>query len=429
VSTAYDAAVCGGGIAGIAAAVRLADAGKSVVLIEQAGRLGGRAGSFDDPALGEPIDNCQHVVLGCCSAYLALLERLGVSDAIDWSSGFHFIEPDGRRSTLPILPLPAPLHGVLFLPRARFLAIRDRLSVASGLAAMLRFDAKRWRGRSFSAWLEAHAQPAAAVERFWAPIVISACNARPESCDAAVAAMVFRDGFLASSRAPRMGVPRVPLRDLYNAVPGILARAGGEVRLTARVERAGTHAVHLRSGEPIRADRVILALPHLAAADLIERSGLDPGGVAASLRRLRVSPIVGAHLHFDSPVSDLPHAVMLDAQIDWLFFKDGGRRVHAVASAADALVDAAPEAIIDRVTGLLRERMGLGETRPTWARVVKERRATFLPEPGAEAHRPATAALGEVLLAGDSVATGWPATMEGAARSGNLAAEALLSRG
>lgn len=428
-STVYDAVVCGAGVAGIAAAVRLADAGKSVVLIEQADRLGGRAGSFDDPALGEPIDNCQHVVLGCCAAYLALLERLGASDAVVWSSAYHFIEPDGRRSTLPILPFPAPLHGSLFLSRARFLSWRDRVSVASGLAAMLRFNAHRWRGAPFSAWLAAHRQSAVSVARFWAPIVVSACNARPESCDTAVAAKVFREGFLASAQAPRMGVPRVPLRELYASVPAILERSRGIVRLGARVDRVEPSAVHLRSGETIRADRVILALPHLAAADLIERCWLDPGGVAASMRRLRVSPIVGAHLRFDDPVSDLPHAVLLDAEIDWLFFKEGGRRVHAVASAAQGLIDRDPAEILGMVTDELRRRFGLGgSVAPTWARVVKERRATFLPEPGADDHRPTTTALGGVLLAGDYVATGWPATMEGAVRSGNLAAGALLGR-
>ena len=418
--------VVGGGVAGIAAALRLASQGVAVTLLERANRLGGRAGSFHDQALGEPIDNCQHVALGCCSHYLDLLTQLGVERSLAWSSGFTYVEPDGRQCTLPIPAWPAPLHGLPLLARARFLTIGDRLAVALAMARLSVQKQRRWTGRSFAAWLRARRQPARAIERFWTPIVVSACNARPEDCEAGAAIKVFRDGFLRSHADARMGVPTLPLAELYAKTPDRLAEAGGEVRLGAHAVGVEPRAVTLRSGERLEADAIVLATPFNITADLLDESSIEGDAIVARLRSLKHSPIVAVHLVFDEPVTDLPHAVLLDAEFDWLFFKDGGRRVHAVASAADSLADRPGDALVESVMREMRSRFGVC-AEPAWARAIKERRATFLVEPGSDANRPGVDALApEVWLAGDFTATGWPATMEGATRSGRAAADAVL---
>ncbi len=416
----------GGGVAGIAAALRLAERGVRAMLLERSNRLGGRAGSFRDASIDETIDNCQHVALGCCDQYLDLLAELGVADAMQWTSAFHYIDKAGQTTTLPIPRWPSPFHGLPLLVRARFLPSVDRLTIAIALSGLMVGAGAGWSGRSFSEWLRARRQSHRAIERFWTPIVVSACNARPEDCDAAAAFKVFRDGFLRSASAARMGVPRVPLSELYAATHERLAAADGEVRLGASVSGIELDRVTLRSGETLDADAVILATPFNATADLLEASSIDAAGVVAGLRHLRHSPIVAVHASFEEPVSHLPHAVLLDAPFDWLFFKDGGRRVHAVASAADGLVDRSGDDLIAELTREIKRRFGV-RADPTWARVIKERRATFLVEPGVDAHRPRTDALApRVWLAGDFTATGWPATMEGATRSGRDAAERVL---
>ncbi len=419
-------AIVGGGVAGIAAALRLTDEGIHVTLLERSNRLGGRAGSFEDTTLDEAIDNCQHVALGCCTAYLGLLDRLGVSDHIAWTSAFHYIEPDGGRSTLPIPAWPAPLHGLPLLAKARFLGVPDRLAIARAMASLVRTDASRWAGRSFADWLGQRRQPERAVRRFWTPIVVSACNARPEACDAPAAIKVFRDGFLASHRDARMGVPTVPLASLYERTGEILREQGGELRLSAHVTGVESDGVTLRSGEVLDAEAVVLATPFNATTDLLEASSIDAGTLPERLRGLRHSPIVAVHLEYAQPVSDLPHAVLLESEFDWLFFKQGGRRVHAVASAADALVERPGEELVGSVVRDIRERFRV-DAEPTWARAIKERRATFLVEPGVERLRPRVDEFAPGFwVAGDYTASGWPATMEGAARSGVSAAESVI---
>ncbi|MEO1583107.1 MAG: hydroxysqualene dehydroxylase HpnE [Planctomycetota bacterium] len=418
-------AVIGGGIAGIAASLRLAASGARVSLYERSNRLGGRAGSFDDPSLDEPIDNCQHVALGCCPAYLGLLSELGVADSLAWTGSYTYIDGDGKRFHLPIPRWPAPLHGLPLLVKAGFLSIGERLGIARAMRTIGSTDRETHRGTSFAAWLNAQGQSDRATRRFWGPIVVSACNATPETCDAASALHVFQDGFLRSASDARMAVPTVPLRTLYDSVPDGLAHAGGEVRFGAHITGLTEGGALLRTGDAIKADAVILALPFHAAAGLIETIGEKGRRVAADLRSLKHSPIVAVHAEFERPVTSLPHAVLLDADFDWIFLKDNGRRVHAVASAADGLVDRSADEL---VTGLVDEiARRFGPNRVTWARAVKERRATFLVEPGFDDRRPACDALApRHWLAGDYTQTGWPATMEGATRSGQAAADAVI---
>lgn len=426
----WDAAVVGGGLAGIAAAITLADHGKRVILLEQTRRLGGRASSYTDPATGEEIDNCQHVVMGCCTNYRALIDRLGAGGMFRWHDEQFWVSAGGRVDRIGPGLLPAPAHHAGSFLRASFLTAADKLAIARAMSAAARTAPGRWRARPFSAWLQAKRQPDRAVTRFWRPVIVSACNAEPDRCDASLALMVFRDGLLASAQAASIGVPTVPLRTLYESAPDELAARAGAVRFGALATRITADTVHLRDAEPIHADAVITALPFERVARV-----LDPALHDARVRTLAAlchSPILAVHLHLDRPVLLHPHAVLVDRPTQWLFRKDdAGRVIHAVVSAADDWTELDDAAITQRVAEDLRACFpAAGDFRVESARPIRSRRATFLAAPGVHAARPAVApdAPGGAILAGDYTDTGWPATMEGAVRSGVTAAAAVLGR-
>jgi zeta-carotene desaturase len=422
-----DVIVAGGGLAGMAAAAALAGAGCRVRLFERRGFLGGRASSYPvSPAEADSptIDNCQHILLGCCVNLLDFYRRLGVLDKIRFYREFHFLEPGGRASVLRAARLPAPLHMAGSFARLRFLSWRDKAAIARALASVQRDSAQRedLDRITMLEWLSEKNQPASAIQRFWRPVLISAVNAELDAMAARYGLQVFRLAFFGDPAGFEMGVPVVPLAELYTSMP-----PGVEVRLRTTVERfrfeAGSVAGVEAGGELHRADFYVCALPFEHTGAVAPELGLD-------LTAFGHSPITSIHLWFDRAVTELPHAALLDRTIQWLFNKEGGRHVQLVVSASQALVEMSREQIIALA---LRE---MGEFFPAArhavvvrAHVVKEVRATFSPAPGIEAHRPpARTAYRNFLLAGDWTKTGWPSTMEGAVRSGYLAAEAVTGQ-
>ena len=439
------ALVLGGGLSGIAAAVRLAQHGVRVTLIETSRRLGGRATSHEDPATGQILDNCQHVVMGCCTALLDLYRSLGVDQYVEWHSRLHFFDKRGRHDVLEgNVFLPAPLHLSPSMLRMRTLTLAERLAVSRAMLTMLRMGSAgrmELEGMTFTQWLAEHHQPRGAIDKFWAVVVVSALNQHPDRASAAAAIHVFQDGFLAHEDAYLMGTAAVPLRMLYDpAVPRIEA-AGGRVMLGSSVRRllfdgARVTGVELSDGATLAADWYISALPF----DRLEKVADDPLRTADSrfrgIEHFTHSPILGIHLWFDRPVVDWPHMIFVDSPLQWVFKKvesqtskterhrPPNQYLHCVISAADEWIDKPHEQIL---TMAVRE---LAQYAPAVAgatlqrgKVIKEKRATFSPVPGIEAHRPSTAgAVKNLLLAGDWTATGWPATMEGAVRSGYAAA-------
>lgn len=420
--------VVGGGIAGIAAALRLSEHEVPVILLETRPRLGGRATSFTDPRNGEIIDNCQHVAMGCCTNYLDLCRRLGVDHHIVWTRAIHWVEAGGRVSTMQPGGLPAPGHFAAGLIGASFLSAQEKVSLAAALMALLMQRRADVRTITFAQWLQRHDQGARLIERFWAPVVVSACNLGVDRVCAATAAHVFQDGFMAHRDAPRIGVAGVPLVRLYDHAIDAISRAGGMVRLGTGVERVTADAVVTTAGERIAAGRVILAVPPERAARIIDPALARIDRRFDAMRMATHSPIVGVHLVFDRPITALPHAVLVGRETQWVFRKDDeGRRLHAVISAADALIPQSEEQIIARVTGDVRACFPASSTASVvTGRAVKEKLATFAPTPQIESIRPTTTGDSGVILAGDFVQTGWPATMEGATRSGYMAAAAAM---
>lgn len=438
--------VAGGGIAGIACALALCDRGVRVTLLESRRRLGGRASSFTDATTGELLDNGQHVTMGCCRAYLGLLDRLGMSHTVRWFDEQWWVEPGGRVTLLApgrVLgtTLPGPLANAGSFARARFLSLAERAAVASGLSRLLLQDRAAWVGASFQQWLEVHEQPARAIERFWQPVVVSACNARPTDCAASAAMHVFQDGLAGGADAARIGVSRVPLASLYDRVGELLSLSGGRLLLGETVEQLRPTSVRTRTAT-IEGDAVVCALPFEKLARVVPEGlrAIDPR--FAVVERARHSPIVCVHAELARGAVPVPHAVLLDRPSQWVFGKDhpamasadapaharaagGATRLSIVISAADDVADLTDADFARLIEDDLRACFPSAGIALARARAVRERLATFIPTPAFERVRPAATGPSGIILAGDYTATGWPATMEGAARSGLLAASCL----
>jgi zeta-carotene desaturase len=416
--------VVGGGLAGLAATAALADAGFEVTLYESRGFLGGRATSYPvSPSEegSEVIDNCQHVLLRCCENLLDFYQRLGVRDRVRFSGDFYFIEPGGRVSTLSRGWLPAPLHfGGSFLG-LRFLGLADKLAIARAMLAIRREHDTRQDLDSISMlhWLREKRQPAAAIERFWRQVLVSAVNEELDRMAAAHGLQVFWLGFLAHSNSYEMGLPAVPLADLYSArVWSRFERVA--IHLRTPVESVSQDGVRLAGGQTRSADYYVVCLPPERIAAVAPALQIDTAWV-------EYSPITGIHLWFDRSITSLPHATLLDRTIQWMFNKNEGRYIQLVVSASRSLIKVPKAEVIDLALRELAEFFpAVVEATLERSHVVKELRATFSAKPGVEARRPgAQTAVRNILLAGDWTRSGWPATMEGAVRSGYMAAEAI----
>lgn len=421
------ALVAGGGLAGLAAAAALADAGFEVELYEARGFLGGRATSFPLPGEegGELIDNCQHVLLRCFDNLLDFYRRLGAERHIRFYREFHFVEPGGRVSCLERGRYPAPAHFFGSFAGLKFLGPMDKLAIARGMAAIRRERERRQDLDRITMldWLREKGQTRRAIERFWRPVLVSAINEELDTMAARHGFQVFWLGFLARADASEMGLSAVPLRELYSAEAWEkLGRV--TVHLRAPVEclplEDGRVAGAQAGGERRAADYYICAVP-------FERLGALAPGLDIDVSQFRHSPITGIHLWFDRPVMDLPQATLLDRTIQWAFNKSEGRYVQVVVSASRSLVEMARQEVLALAVRELAEFFpSVGRARLERAQVIKEVRATFSARPGMEALRPpARTAIPNLFLAGDWTRTGWPATMEGAVRSGYLAAEAV----
>src|SRR6059058_4890335 len=202
--------VVGGGLAGLSAACALADTGFKVMLFERRPFLGGRASSYEHPGTGEIVDNCQHVLLGCCTNLIEFYQRIGVEDKIRWFDQLTFLEPGGRASVIRPSWLPAPFHTAPAFLRATCLNLADKLAIAAAMAALAHLT-PRDNGETFLTWLRRHGQTERAINRFWKTVLVSALNEDLDRVSVRSAAQVIRESFLKSASAGRIGIPTVPL--------------------------------------------------------------------------------------------------------------------------------------------------------------------------------------------------------------------------
>ena len=427
-------AVIGGGLAGVTAALALVDAGAEVALVERRGRLGGLTWSFERG--GRWFDNGQHVFLRCCTRYLAFLDRIGSAGLVHQQPRLDVpvVAPGGRTARISRSQLPAPAHLAWSLARYRHLSLGERLRLAPAAFGLLRLDPDdpSLDASTFGAWLAARHQNRAAIARLWDVITVPTVNLPAAEASLAMAARVFHTGLLDHRDAGDIGWSSVPLGRLHgDAMAAALERAGVEVMAGTAVDKvvstAGGFAVHTPA-RVLTADQVVVATPHDVTSRIV------PAGLLPDLSPLGHSPIVNVHLVLDRRVTDLPMAAAIDSPVQFVFDRTGaadrraGQYLAISLSAADDYVGRGSAELVTTFAD------ALGELFPAARRasivdgvVTRERTATFRAGPGSGARRPGAAtALPGLALAGAWTATGWPATMEGAVRSGEAAAAVLL---
>ena len=435
--------IIGGGVAGMSAACALAQAGYRVQLLERRGYLGGRASSYLHPGVNEVIDNCQHVLFGCCTNLVDFYRRIGVDNKIHWTTEMTMIEPGGRRSLLGPSWLPAPLHGLPKLLSARAFTRDDKLALARAFRAMMKpipADSQE----PLTEWLRRHRQTPGAIERFWRLVIASALNADLDTISVPYAAKIIRELFMNSPQAGAMGMSSVPLSELYGAAKAFLEERGSTLHLNNNVESAewddevSQWSIQTRTGTLV-SEFLVIALPFEAMQKLLPH--LPPAPRAEELARQIESfthwPLCSVHLWFDRQVTDLPHAVLLDREIHWMYNKSvlqpwrqcKGSYLELVQSASrDFAARERNEAIEQGLAELKEFFPEAKEAKLEKAALVKEVRATFGVPPGIDTVRPtAISPWPNCFLAGDWVSTGWPSTMESAARSGHIAADELCA--
>lgn len=431
-----DVVVVGGGLAGIAAALRCADGGRTVTLFEAKPRLGGLTYSFRRGDLD--VDNGQHVFLRCCTAYRALLTRLGVGEQVHLQDRLDIpVRPlTGRAARLRRTGLPAPLHLGAALLRYGPLTPAQRLRFVRAALAMRKVDRAdpAVDAVSFGAWLRGQGQDARTVDALWDLVGVATLNARADDAALSLAAMVFQVGLLTDRGAADIGWSRVPLQRLHgDAAAASLAAAGVTVRTGAKVTR-----VEPRDGgwavDDVATDQVVLATTPRAAEALAPPDAVvAPAGWAAGLG---AAPIVNVHVVLDRRVLAEPFVAAVGSPIQWVFDRTvpsgltSGQYLAVSLSAADAYVDLPVAALRERLLPELATLLpGLRAATVVDFFVTREREATFRPEPGSQALRaPTETRAAGLFLAGAWTDTGWPATMEGAVRSGDAAARAVLAR-
>jgi len=438
--------VVGGGLAGLSSAVTAADAGWAVTLLESRPRLGGATHSFTRAFDGGEIvvDNGQHVYLRCCTAYREFIRRLGVEEQT-------FLQP---RLDVPVVDpttgkvarlrrdrrLPAPLHLSRALLTYRLLSPWQRIRAILAMLALDRVDrdAPSSDAQTFGSWLAAHGQSADVIERLIDVFTVATLNAPSAQVSLTLGAMVFQDGLLRKADACDIGIAHVPLGQLHgDAAAAVLATHDADIRLRTRVR-----AITALDGDrwrvdtdntSIEADAVVLAVPHDVAAHLLPSGSIaDP----AAVRGLDVSPILNVHVIFDRVVLTEPFVGAVGSPVQFVFDRTkasglrSGQYVAVSVSAADAWIDQPVaqlrELFLPELERVLPAASG-AVVRDFF--VTREREATFRPVPGSAARRlPTKTTAPGLVVAGAWTATGWPATMESAVRSGVAAAHALEER-
>jgi len=443
-----DVIVVGAGAAGLATAAALTGAGKSVTVLERKPYVGGRAYSYEHPALGEVVDS-QHVLLGCCTNLIDLCEQAGSADKIRWYDKQTFLEPNGTASTIETSGLPAPLHFAPSFAAMSTLDWKDKAGLARGLMEFFR-GYPAVDNESVEQWLKRTRQTERSIRHFWNPILMATLNDKAAHCSTRYAGKVFHELFVKSSTGGRLGIPTVPLSEFYAAIACLVELQGGTVQLRASVEaitqeQDGSWRVSIADRDYV-ADAIVLALPFeqtqrlLPAVTLNDRYA-NPAlntrdQLELKLARQIHSPFTSVLLWFDREITDLDHAWLLDTTIEWFFHKSRIRRypkekgsyVEVVIAGSRAQLSMTREGILSSaIRELAMFFPEVSRARLIKSGVLKEARATFSVMPGLDRFRPGNQTdWPGFYLAGDWTATEWPSTMEGAVRSGRLAAGTLV---
>jgi zeta-carotene desaturase len=446
-----DVLIIGAGVAGLAAAEALSRNGAGVTLLDRKPYIGGRAYSYSHHALDEVIDS-QHVLVECCTNLVDLFQRSEADKHIRWYDSIPFLEPATdtrgvRRSNIASGFLPAPAHSALSFLSADMLSFGDKFNIARALLSFLRgYPASD--AESFSEWIRRAEQSDRAIRHFWEPVVVSTLNDSFERCSTRYAGQVFHELFLKNSRGSRQGIPTQPLSEFYAHVAQLAVKQGPTLHLRASIDRIqqladGSWQAIDSNYEGYTACNIILALPFEQSARLLATLPEDSPQriqLLPCFKHFTSAPFTTIHLWLDHSITDLDQAALLDSRIQWMFNKSRIRRdepgesekpgqyLEIVIAASFAELHRTRENILSSAVEELSTFFpAMRQTRILKSGILKEARATFSVTPGLDAHRPTSDAGNGLFLAGDWIRTGWPSTMEGAARSGRLAAEAVAA--
>jgi hydroxysqualene dehydroxylase len=445
VAEKFDVAVIGAGVAGLAAATALAEAGRRVLVLEARGGLGGRATAFVDRETGELVDNGQHVLFGCYRETFRLLRRIGAEGNVRVQPSLEvpYLDASGRRSVLRCPALPSPLHLVAGILRWDALGWGDRLSILRVARPLLaarrstRVGTSSGRTETVDAWLTRHGQRGRLREWLWEPLAVAALNQAPTEAAAEPFVTVLAEMFGPSRTDSSLVLPLKPLHEMY-ALPAkrYLESRGGEVRMNAlaRVSiRSGRVAgVEIRGGEPLEIPQVVSAVPWFALESLLTGDVAPMAPIAAAASRMASKPIVTVNLWYDRVVMDDTFVGLPGREMQWVFdkrraFGETASHLSLVASGADALVGADTAALVAlaarEVASSIPGARGAVLARGT---VIREKHATFSLAPGEPARPGVVTPVRGLVLAGDWIETGLPGTIESAAAAGHLAAASLL---
>ncbi len=429
--------ILGGGLAGLATAQALAPQGYRVTILEARNRLGGRAGSFTDATTGQLIDACQHVNMGCCTSFAQFCTAVGITQYLQPQPVLTFMTPDRRTSTVRADNWPAPWHLARSLASAHYLSVAEKLRITWGLACLQRTSAAI--DPPFLPWLQAHGQTPRTIDRFWGLVLTSALNEATERVGLRYARKVFLDAFLGDRKGFEVQIPTVPLGQLYGTeLQDWLRRHGVRVELNTGIKRLaidgdGVTGAIARDGSEWIADAYVSALPFDRLLAVLPPETIDAHPAFSHLRNLETSPITSVHLWYRCPITPLPHAVLVDCVGQWVFNRGAvapdEHYAQVVVSAARQFRGLGHDEVQRRIVAeMARLFPAATAENVVRARVVTEQAATFSAVPGVDRWRPSQESpIGNLFLAGDWTATGWPATMEGAVRSGYMAASRLAT--
>lgn len=444
--------VVGGGLAGLAATVALASRGVGVTLLESRSRLGGRASSFFDSTTESWIDNCQHVTMGCCTNFQHFCQTTGIDRYLQRQPTLYFVAPDGTINPFSASWLPAPFHLLPSFLRLSYFNMRDLRTIARGLRLLMKVVPSDFRNMSFADWMTKHDQPQHVIENFWQVVLVSALSEDLDRIDVSYARKVFADGFVFNRSGWEVTIPQVPLEELYGSVlTEWLEKHDVDVQLNQGVQKfnmadRAIHSAQLRDGSEIAANDWIVAVPQHRVSSLFP-DAVQNVDTLNNARQLTTAPIASVHLWFDHPITDLPHAAIVGKLSQWMFNRtkiqhettppspsdtkhENWHYYQVVISASHGLKQLSKNETIAKVVAELAEIWPVNPSAKLMhSRLVIEQNAVFSAVPSVDSLRPKQqSTFANLQWAGDWTNTGWPATMEGAIRSGYLAAENILSR-
>ncbi|HZX49330.1 MAG TPA: hydroxysqualene dehydroxylase HpnE [Nitrospirota bacterium] len=436
--------VIGGGFAGLAAATELSSAGFHVTLIEQRRFLGGRAYSFLDKDSGLEFDNGQHILMGCYENTFRFLDKIGVTDKLYFQKNLcvDFLDTTGTDYRLNCLPLPAPLHILSGILRFKAISLTERIRMLNMAKGVLFGNATNTaHDVTITEWLKRLGQGKKARETLWDIITLATMNEHPDKSSAAIFRNVMKKAFFSLRRNSRIVLPVVPLSSLFaDNAETYIRQNGGSIEKGTAVSALLTSnnsisGVKLKDGRVFSGEYFISAVPYYSVQKLFAGARLL-GTELNSVPALKPSPIISIHLLFNKSLTEFTFAALLNSPIQWVFnkekiFRDAAYKglLSLVISGAHHYIEVPSEKLVELALSELKKVIPATSTaRILCCKVIKERHATFSPQPGVDKFRPSQKTpIKNLFLAGDWTDTGLPATIEGAVLSGHKCAMAITS--